>query len=132
MRTLHNLPERAFEVLAFNKGWNCTKKGWPDFLCFDKTTKQYIAVEVKPRLNGPTTRMKLLKRPQAACLDFFVKQGIQCFVSDGFTLEPYSREKHASKQKRDQSRKARIRRRQGVGGAVTLIYPDQPIKAEPA
>ena len=123
MRTLRNIPERAFEVLAFNKGWTATKRGWPDFLCFDKKTKEFIAVEVKPRLNGPETRMKLLKREQGICMDWLKSLGIKCFVSDGVVLEPYSKQKHASEGARHISRRQRRLRAQGVGGAVVVQYP---------
>jgi hypothetical protein len=122
MRQLKNNPERLFEALAQKNGWRTTKRGWPDFLCFHIESGEVIAVEVKPRINGPDSRTKLLKRDQAACMDLFVKCGIRCFVSDGVTLEPYSRDKHASERQRSMSRY--VRRRMLQSGNVRGKGPD--------
>lgn len=89
---LVNECERAFEEVAAFEGWATTKRGWPDFLCTNEKTGERIAVEVKPRTkNG---RLVYLKRDQADCMDFLSSLGVRCFVSDGETLEPYSRERH--------------------------------------
>jgi hypothetical protein len=93
-RQRKNTPELLLENLAETKGWTTTKRGWPDFMCFSKSTGEMIAIEVKPML--PSGRLQLLKRAQAKCMDFLTKHGIRCFVSDGITLEKYQRDKHAS------------------------------------
>ena len=98
-----------FEELAQSNGWTTSKRGWPDFLCMKPDTGEIIAVEVKPRVNDGS-RMVLLKREQAACLDALQSHGIKCFVSDGVTLEPYSRDKHASAKQRRASAIARRER----------------------
>jgi hypothetical protein len=36
-------------------------------------------------------------------MDILTAHGIKCYVSDGVTLEPYSREVHASERQRIQS-----------------------------
>lgn len=108
--TRRNTPERLFDELATGAGWRVTKRGWPDFLCFSKTGEM-IAVEVKPRLSDGS-RTKLLRVDQAACMDQLTAAGIRCFVSDGVTLEKYSKEKHASPALR---RAARIKRFQIYG-----------------
>ncbi len=87
-----NGPERNFEALARRNFWRPTKEGWPDFLCFDECSDEIIAVEVKPR--SRFGHLQHLKLPQAQCMDFLKAHGIRCFVSDGHTLEPYSRDKH--------------------------------------
>lgn len=97
-----NEPENNFAELAEKNGWRSTKRGWPDFLCFSIATGECIAVEVKPR-NERTGFMKLLKRDQAACLDFLTSKGVRCFVSDGVTLERYNREVHAPEWRRRRS-----------------------------
>lgn len=117
-----NEPERLLEALASSKGWRPTKRGWPDFMCINEMTGEIIAVEVKPRINGEGSRTQLLKRDQAACMDFLTKHGIRCFVSDGLTLEPYDRERHASEKERARSRAARIARQRGFSAKG---YPSQ-------
>ena len=87
-----NPAESAFAELAVRNGWRPTKRGWPDFLCFNDATGEAIAVEVKPRTRRGS--LKALKRDQVACLEFLQRHGIRCFVSDGATLEPFSADKH--------------------------------------
>ena len=94
-----NAPERELEELALRNGWEVTKRGWPDFVCFSPVDGEMIAVEVKPRFaNG--SRMKILKREQARVMDVLTAHGIRCFVSDGKTLEKYNRAKHAPRARR--------------------------------
>lgn len=106
----HNGPERDFELLASVHGWNPCKRGWPDFMCLDNRTGEVIAVEVKPRI-GDGSRMRVLKREQAKCMDWLSAHGIRCFVSDGETLEPYSREKHAAEKFRREAKARRAKLR---------------------
>lgn len=99
IRPLRFDSEREFEELAARNGWRTTKRGWPDFLCFDPSSNEIIAVEVKQRLphrrrEGIVYELVSLKPDQAFCLDFFQSKGIRCFVSDGKTLEVYDRKKH--------------------------------------
>lgn len=93
-----NTTEAAFQRLAHAAGWNSFKRGWPDFLCFGPAG-EIIAVEVKPR-SRLTGRLGLLKREQAISMDALRDHGIHCFVSDGVTLEPYERAKHAPANRR--------------------------------
>ena len=97
-RKYANAAEEAFCRLAERNGWRVSKRGWPDFLCWGPNG-EIIAVEVKPR-RVQSGRMVMLKREQAEALDFLTSKGIRCFVSDGVTLEPYDREKHAPESRR--------------------------------
>lgn len=95
----HNTPERNFEILAQCLGWSTvTKRGWPDFLAFTPDGSM-IAVEVKP-LTKDGSRYQILKREQAAVMDVLSSHGIKCYVSDGETMEPYDRERHAPEHRR--------------------------------
>ena|SRR3990167_8229347 len=89
-----NQPEMHLISTVAALGFRATKRGWPDFLCFHEETGEIIAIEVKPRL-VTGDGMKILKKDQAACMDFLTAHGIRCFVSDGETLEPYMKEVHA-------------------------------------
>ena len=91
-----NANERAFTELADRKGWEWTKRGWPDFLCEDY--EGLFAVEVKPR--RADGQLGLLRREQADTLDWLSSLGVRCFVSDGEVLEEYDRETHASESRR--------------------------------
>jgi len=85
-----NWAEGDFADLARRNGWEVTKRGWPDFLCFKDG--EFIAVEVKPR----TVRggHKKLKPEQVLVMRILSDHGIRCFVSDGKTLERFDAEKH--------------------------------------
>jgi hypothetical protein len=86
-RPLRNYCERNFEELAESKGWEFSKRGWPDFLCWDEDGP--FAVEVKRRIkNGNSFE---LKRDQIKTLNALSDLGLRCFVSDGRRLEPYRR-----------------------------------------
>lgn len=85
-----NLSESRFSNLAESKGWNVTKRGWPDFLCWDKDGNPF-AVEVKPKYGKRQLR---LRREQDVCMRFLQSQGVRCFLSDGRTLQPFDPEKH--------------------------------------
>jgi hypothetical protein len=93
-----NEAEGRFERTAHEKGWQVTKRGWPDFLCRhpDGTV---VAVEIKPRMKDGT-RLKILKREQADAMDWLTSIGVRCFVSDGDTLEEYRRDIHAPESRR--------------------------------
>ncbi|MDE2100068.1 MAG: hypothetical protein KGL39_22630, partial [Patescibacteria group bacterium] len=115
---LCNVTEADFQRLAYKAGWRTTKRGWPDFLCFGPAG-EVIAVEVKPR-SRQTGRLGLLKREQADCMDALKVRGIRCFVSDGCTLEPYERSRHAPEwRRRGQAKKNRQHRQAGTHGAPT-------------
>ena len=87
MARLSNITEKAFADLAASRGWEVTKRGWPDFLCFGPDGK-VIAVEVKPRTKDGR-RLKQLKTEQRRVLDALSQLGVPCFVSDGESLIPY-------------------------------------------
>jgi len=97
-RIRKNVPERMLEQLATRAGWRATKRGWPDFLCVNDLTGESIAVEVKARRKDGL--MDALKREQVACMEVLTAHGIRCFVSDGTTLEPYTRKTHGMEPKR--------------------------------
>lgn len=104
-RILKNNNEAKFQALANSNGWSASKRGWPDFICFNQTTGEVIAVEVKPRTKTGA-RLRRLKRQQADCLDALKSAGIRCFVSDGDTLEPYDRNRHYNDKRRSRPQKA--------------------------
>ena len=86
-RVYRNVAEQAFVEFAARNGWEVTKRGWPDFLCFGPRGET-IAVEVKPRMTGGT-QPRPLKREQRTAMDVLSRAGIPCFVSDGERLVPY-------------------------------------------
>ena len=109
-----NETERVFETHAKVKGWEVSKKGWPDFICFGPKG-QVIVVECKPRKKDPEAQataskvswtskgkapqhlpLQHLKTEQVRVLDFLSNLGVRCYLSDGLTLEPYSRSLHAN------------------------------------
>lgn len=108
VRKLKNKPENGLFELASSNGWITSKRGWPDFMCFNIETGEMIAIECKPRL--PSGRLQLLKREQAKCMQHLTSKGIRCFVSDGMKLEPFSMEIHASEVLRRKARADRFLR----------------------
>lgn len=66
-----NVAERAFVQVALSKGWDVTKRGWPDFICF--RGKELILVEVKPQKTQP------LLRSQYRLMKALVDRGISCY-----------------------------------------------------
>ena len=42
-----NKTEESFRQFAIKKGWHITKRGWPDFIVFDKNWNPLGVVEVK-------------------------------------------------------------------------------------
>ena len=105
-RVRKNGPEQLFDGMIRTRGFRPTKRGWPDFLCFDDEAGTFIAVEVKPKMTDPRrlarggSPFQILKRDQAACMDFLTAHGILCYVSDGVTMEPYDHERHAPDNRR--------------------------------
>lgn len=84
--------EAAFEKLALSEGYTVMKKGWPDFLC--EKDGEYVVVEVKPKTKKG--RMCYLHYEQLLVMMFLTRLGVECFVSDGETSEPFSVSEHAS------------------------------------
>lgn len=70
-RPLRNDAERKFEELAQLKGWQTSKRGWPDFACFKDG--EFIAVEVKPR--GTDN----LSKYQYAVMAALAEYGVPCY-----------------------------------------------------
>lgn len=92
-----NTAERSFFELAKEAGWEPSKRGWPDFICFHPDGR-VIAVEVKPRLkNGQSG---LLKTEHARVMAFLKSVGVKCYVSDGEKLEPFDPAIHANPKRR--------------------------------
>lgn len=75
-----NKHEDAFASMAHVLGWEVSKRGWPDFICWDGD--EAIFVEVKPK-------GRWLRESQHRLLHFFASKGIPCFVSDGYTMIPF-------------------------------------------
>ena len=82
-KTWPNKYEQAFAEKARDLGWDITKRGWPDFICY--SGDEGIAVEVKP----PGQQ---LRREQWLCMRLLSRFGIKCFVSDGEVLIPFDPE----------------------------------------
>lgn len=80
-----NETEEKFRELAEELGFEVTKCGWPDFLCYSED--ELIAVEVKPNRGQlkPT-------RSQARCMAALSRAGIKCFLSEGTRLVPFDPE----------------------------------------
>src|SRR3990167_9579701 len=66
-----NVAEQAFEDEMRVKGWEVTKGGWPDFLCFKDGA--VIFAEVKPTGSQP------LKPSQFRVFQILAKAGFQCY-----------------------------------------------------
>lgn len=82
-----NVTEAKFMALAEQAGWRVSKRGWPDFVCFGPDD-EIIAVEVKPRTSKG--RLKRLSKQQIEVMDWLSSNSIDCYVSDGETLESYN------------------------------------------
>lgn len=89
--TTGNPTEDLFSALALRKGWEATKRGWPDFVCF-LPDGEMIVVEVKPRKKDGS--LKWLKVSQVRVMEKLTAAGIRCFVSDGKVLEPFDAKRH--------------------------------------
>jgi hypothetical protein len=87
-----NHAENLFYQKAREMGWLVTKRGWPDFLVASNPG-QWFAVEVKPRTKKHK-RLKYLREEQVQCFDFLESNGVECYVSDGITLERYDNAIH--------------------------------------
>lgn len=90
-RLLGNDNERAFQLLAMRNDWTVTKRGWPDFLCYGPNGR-IIAVEVKPRQADGF--LKSITLAQNRAMKALTKLGVECYVSDGETLEPFDPARH--------------------------------------
>lgn len=103
-RDLRNAAEQGFAELAFEKGWLITKRGWPDFFCFDSKGRPFV-VEVKPRTcDGRPGRLKPSQSMVMRTLSAF---GIRCFVSDGSNIEGYEPDLHDPKPRKSYSSKGK-------------------------
>ena len=75
-----NGAERLFHERAEANGWRVTRRGWPDFFCWNEDGN-FFAVEIK----RPRQR---LKKHQAAVLQILADHGIPAYRWDprtGFT-----------------------------------------------
>ena len=75
-----NVPEMSLERLMEATGWEATKRGWPDFICFKGD--KIVCVEVKRK---PSVK---LKASQRKIMEILIAAGIPCFRWDprsGFT-----------------------------------------------
>ena len=93
-RRRKNEPERLFEEMMLAEGNEVTKRGWPDFI-ITRPDGTKMVVEVKPRFED-VDRFKYLKREQTECMKWLTECGVECFVSDGKTIEPFRPERHSN------------------------------------
>ena len=98
--------EELFRDLAARNCWHQMKRGWPDFFC-RRADGSFFVVEVKRRSHNG--RMIVLKREQETVMDSLSSVGIECYVSDGISLEVYDKAKHADASRRRFTRKVVIR-----------------------
>lgn len=70
-RTYKNTAERSFAEAAREDGWEVTKRGYPDFICY--RGDDVMLVEVKKNAN---TRLKL---SQSRIMNFLAKRGVKCY-----------------------------------------------------
>ena len=81
MKLFKNEAERECCEELTTKGWEVTKRGWPDFICYKDG--ELILVEVKPK------QSRKLKREQQRLTQALASLGVKCFkwTPDG-GLEP--------------------------------------------
>ena len=98
---MRNEIEQQFTRLAQDRGWEISKRGWPDFLCY-LPNGFVAAVAVKARCRGGAYagKLKLLGKEQARTLEVLQLGGIPCYVSDGITLELFLASVHAAPARR--------------------------------
>lgn len=70
-RFLKNLAERQLFKELTLQGWEVTKRGWPDFVCYKDG--HLALVEVKP------SRHKRLKKQQLRLMLALAEVGVRCF-----------------------------------------------------
>lgn len=78
-RIYKNIAEENFCKFIEKKGFHPTKRGWPDFLCFDYKNSKVIVVEVKD------TRTHPLKKEQYFTMFLLSSYGLPCFRWDNQT-----------------------------------------------
>jgi len=66
-----NKAETEFVNMAVKNGWEVTKRGWPDFVCYKG--RQLVLVEVKK------AKTSHLKRQQYRLMQALSKRGIECY-----------------------------------------------------
>ena len=72
-RQPRNAAEGAFFLAAKERGWTITKRGWPDFFCFNTDEGKLAVVEVKR--NAEAT----LRREQQMVMRALARYGVPCF-----------------------------------------------------
>ena len=80
-KEVKNKTERLFKDLAEANGWEVTKKGYPDFICYRDSDIVLVEVKKPPNLK--------LSQEQAKFMDGIRKYGIKGKVwnpSDGFVM----------------------------------------------
>lgn len=66
-----NVPENSLVELMESRGYEVTKRGWPDFLCFKNG--ELVCVEVKPNPGHG------LRRSQSKAMRYLAAAGIKCY-----------------------------------------------------
>ena len=70
-------PKNVAESIGYDKlasmGFTVTKRGWPDFFCFNEKTGEIAVVEVK------RNKHHKLKDSQSAVMKALSKHGIPCY-----------------------------------------------------
>jgi len=70
-RHYQNRHEEAFATAARAKGWDVTKRGYPDFICY--RNGEIMLVEVKP------DKRHRLKKDQMLFKQEMEKRGVRCY-----------------------------------------------------
>lgn len=71
-----NEAEAAFYDMMISKGWKVSKRGWPDFFCWNEAAQKIILVEVKPK------KGRRLKYHQFFIMRELSKFGVECYKWD--------------------------------------------------
>jgi hypothetical protein len=92
-RQLKNIAEQKCAEALTARGWEVTKRGWPDFICY--RGNELILVEVKPKQD------RRLSKKQQRLMTALVNLGIKCFkwTPDG-GLEPVKKESNKERNNR--------------------------------
>jgi hypothetical protein len=66
-----NEAERQFKLWAEGNGWEITKRGWPDFICFQDGRAMFVEVKRNKRIS--------LKKSQRTIISILSEAGCDCF-----------------------------------------------------
>lgn len=98
--------EELFKEDMFLEGWEVTKKGWPDYICWKDG--KIILVEVK------RSKTDYLSKEQVFVLQFLASYGIPCYRWDATTRRLAKVEEFYSIEKPTKRRRRRTRRLKSI------------------